>query len=97
MPLVSERNKGIAIRFDEASDSLSLTARHPDLGEATDSVVINGRGPSFEKSYNAHYLLEALAAFESASVSWLHNQGGPAVFQANPETDHFNLVMPMRK
>lgn len=94
--LTSERNKGIFVAF--SAGKLEMTATHPDLGTAKDSVEVEYNGNEFEIIFNAAYLLESLGAMDTDTVVLEYRSGGgPLIVQPDPRANYFNLVMPMRK
>ncbi|MCA1960670.1 MAG: DNA polymerase III subunit beta [Desulfomonile sp.] len=94
--LTSERNKGIFVTFSPGK--LEMTATHPDLGTAKDSVEVEYDGNEFEVIFNAGYFLESLGAIDSdAVVLEYRSTGGPLIVFPEPRANYFNLVMPMRK
>jgi len=94
--LTSERNKGIFVTFSPGK--LEMTATHPDLGTAKDSVEVEYDGTQFEVIFNAAYFLESLGAIDTDSVVLEYRSaGGPLIVCPEPKGNYFNLVMPMRK
>lgn len=94
--LTSERNKGIFVLF--MPGKVEMTATHPDLGTAKDTVEVEYDGSEFQIIFNAAYLLESLAAVDTDTVIMEYRStGGPLIVHPSPRANYFNLVMPMRK
>jgi DNA polymerase-3 subunit beta len=94
--LTAERNKGVNVNL--ASRIMELTATHPDLGTARDSLDVDYDGEDFSMIINAEYLLDALEAVDTDEVLFEYwKEGAPLVIRPFPPKDYFNLVMPMRR
>lgn len=94
--LTAERNKGINLMVRPYR--IELTATHPDLGTAKDSIEADYDSDEFMVIVNVAYLIEALGVIESDTVSLQFLQeGAPILIRPEPSKTYFNLVMPMRK
>ncbi len=94
--LTSDRNKGVNVKVGPGK--MELTTTHPDLGTARDVIDVEYSGEEFLLIVNAAYLIEAIGAIDTESVSIeFHEDGAPVILRPIPSKDYFNLVMPMRK
>lgn len=94
--LTSDRNKGINI--DISPGTMELTAVHPDLGTARDSVDVEYEGEAFSMVINYAYLMDSFNAVDSESLTMeFHEEERPVMVNPYPPADYFNMIMPMRK
>jgi DNA polymerase-3 subunit beta len=94
--LTPDRNKGIGL--DVSPGGMEMTATHPDLGTARDSIDVDYQGDKFSVLINVDYLLDSLDAIDTDEIIFEYRkEGSPIVIRPFPEKDYFNLVMPMRK
>jgi DNA polymerase-3 subunit beta len=94
--LTSDRNRGITMTLK--SGALDMTATHPDLGSASDSVIVDYEGQGYEIIINVNYLLEALSVVDTDSVTLEYTEDEkPIIVRPHPSSNYFSLVMPMYK
>jgi len=93
--LTSDLNKGATVQIE--GGTMTLTATHPDLGTATDSVEVEHEGEPIEVVLNAAYLLDALSVLESETVRLEYRPDGKPIIIRPSDGEYFSLVMPMRK
>lgn len=94
--LTAERNKGINLLV--RPNKIEVTASHPDLGTAKDSVEADYDSDELLVIVNVAYLIEALGVIDSDTVTLQFLQeGAPILIRPEPSKEYFNLVMPMRK
>jgi DNA polymerase-3 subunit beta len=93
--LSSERARGV--RFKLEKGSLAIVASNPDMGEASEELVIDYRGEPMEVGFNARYLLEVLGVLPEASKVelGLGDELSPGVIRGDDE-GYCYVVMPMR-
>ncbi len=79
-------------------NKIEVTASHPDLGTAKDSVEADYDSDELLVIVNVAYLIEALGVIDSDTVTLQFLQeGAPILIRPEPSKTYFNLVMPMRK
>ncbi len=94
--LTPDRNKGISV--DVGPGKMELTATHPDLGTARDSIDVDYEGENLSVLINVDYLIDSLDAIDTNEISLEYRkEGSPIIIRPVPEKDYFNLVMPMRR
>jgi DNA polymerase III subunit beta len=94
--LTSERNKGITVKV--GAGKMEIKAVHPDLGTAKDEVDIEYDGEELLMIINVVYLIEGLGVLDTETVCFeFSEEGSPIIIRPEPESNHFNLVMPMRQ
>ncbi|WP_182421998.1 DNA polymerase III subunit beta [Aureimonas sp. ME7] len=89
--------RGRAVKFALAGSTLTLTVQSPDAGTASDEIEIDGAPSELEIGFNAKYVGDMLATFESAALRFaLADPGAPALI-TNPADDaRLVVLMPMR-
>jgi DNA polymerase-3 subunit beta len=93
--VITERYKSVLMRFD--SDTLTLIAKNPDMGEGEEQIDCVFEGEPLEVGFNAAYVQEALAEIAEASVELrLTDDVSPAILRGEGDDGYLNVVMPMR-
>jgi DNA polymerase-3 subunit beta len=92
--VMAQRNSPLRLRFGEGE--LTITARTPDVGEATESLPVQFGGEAIEIGFNAEFLRDGIESVEGDEVRLkLISPLRPAVLQGT--TDDFTyLIMPIR-
>ena len=92
----SERTRGVKLQLDPGK--LEISSINPDVGEASEEVVVDYDGPSFSIGFNAKYLIDVLSVLApSAQVdAGFNDEVSPAVIRCEGEEDYLYVVMPMR-
>lgn len=94
--LTSDHQRGIIL--DVVPGLLRLTASHPDLGRAEEELAVTYEGEPFTMQINYLYLLDALDAIDTETLSVeFFAENKPVVFKPVPAGNHFNIVMPIRR
>jgi DNA polymerase III subunit beta len=92
--VMAQRNAPLRLRFGEGE--LTVTARTPDVGEATESLPAPYTGDPLEIGFNAEFLRDGIESVEGDDVRLkLISPLRPAVLQGT-ETDFTYLIMPIR-
>jgi len=93
--LSAERSR--SVRLQLAKNSVLLSSKNPDLGEAQEELDVDYAGEGVSIAFNASYLLEALGAMHSKEVEiGLKDELSPARLQPTDDADTLAVVMPMR-
>jgi DNA polymerase-3 subunit beta len=92
--VVSQRNSPLRLRFAEGE--LTVSARTPDVGEATESMPAPYEGDPLEIGFNPEFLREGIESVEGDDVVLkLISPLRPGLLQS-PELDFWYLIMPIR-
>lgn len=93
--LSNEKYRGVRLELE--SGSVTISANNPDQEEATESVELQYQGEKMEIGFNVNYLLEALAASDSAEVELHITDANSSCLIVSPGVDRVKyVVMPMR-
>ena len=95
--LSSERSR--AVKFQIGQDRLDITSSSPEVGEATETLVIEYSGDQVEICFNAQYVLDFLSVADSDSVQLhLKDEMSQAVMTplGSDGCDYTYVIMPMR-
>jgi len=93
--LSNEKYRGI--RLIIRSGAIVLQAHNPEQEEAEEELEIEYSGDDIEIGFNVNYLLDALGAVESDSVSLALVDGNSSCLLREPDVDDCKyVVMPMR-
>jgi len=92
----SERTRGVKLQAD--SGRLEISSINPDLGEASEDLVVDYEGESFSIGFNAKYLMDVLGVLQSSAhveISF-NDEVSPGVVRCEGDADYLYVVMPMR-
>ncbi len=90
--LTNEESKGVRLKFD--ADTVTLTSRAPEAGEAEVSCPAKLDGESLEIAFNPAFLLDALKVAGTQNISLEMNASNkPAVVKAG--ADFLYVLMPV--
>jgi DNA polymerase-3 subunit beta len=85
------------IRLTVGPDALRLRASSAELGEAEEVLPAEFAGPEVIITFNARYLVEALAAMDAERVAVDLKDGlSPGVLRGVGDDEHLCVIMPMR-
>lgn len=77
--------------------SLTLSAVAAEIGENESTIDVSGQGEEAEVAFNARYLAEALASFETEKLELrLGGALAPGVFLPLGQAGYLHLIMPIR-
>jgi DNA polymerase-3 subunit beta len=92
--VVSQRNSPLRLRFAEGE--LTISARTPDVGEASESLPAPFEGEPLEIGFNPEFLREGIESVEGDEIVLrLISPLRPGLLQS-PERDFWYLIMPIR-
>ena len=99
--LSSERSR--AVKFKIAPGTVEITSSSPEVGEATETLVVEYDGEGVEICFNAQYFLDFLGAVDSDMVKLeFKDEMSQAVMKPvgtgddDSECDYTYVIMPMR-
>ncbi len=91
----SEKTRGIRFALDK--QKLTLSARSPESGTATEEVVVAYEHNDFEIGFNSRYVLEMLSQLEGDQVRFvLADSNAPALVLDAVDSKALYVIMPMR-
>ncbi|MGE5893239.1 MAG: DNA polymerase III subunit beta [bacterium] len=94
---IMSRERSNAVKVDIKQGQITVSASNPDLGEAKDEISSGYDGEEITLGFNARYLLDTLAAVDSADILMeLQDPLSPALIKENGSEDYLCVIMPMR-
>ena len=95
--MIVARDSASRIRFKGDGDSILISAKSEDRGDAKETLPIVADNGDIEIAFNGKYVLDALAPIGGAGVKVeMTESTRPAVFlPADPEKDYKCVIMPM--
>ncbi len=93
--VVTDRFKCVTLHF--YPDSLTLTARNPEMGEGEEQIDCSYDGEELNIGFNAQYLQEALSQVTTDNVELrLIDDVSPTLVYGEGDESYLNVIMPMR-
>ena len=90
-------DKGRAVKFVIAPESLLLSVNNPDAGVAEEELPASFNGGEMEIGFNARYLLDIVGQFEGdTAIFELADSGSPTIIRDSAEERALYVLMPMR-
>lgn len=94
---VMSNEKSYGVRAKLTNNQLTLSANHPSLGAAYETVNIDYEGKEMEIGFNAKYLMDALASIEDTDVILeLNNELSPIIIRAEKMPHYLGIIMPLK-
>jgi DNA polymerase-3 subunit beta len=93
--LLAQKNEPLRLTFSEGS--LTVSARTPDIGEASETIPVPFQGETFEIGFNPEFLRDGLESVESDDlVLKLISPLRPGLIESPDGGDFVYLIMPIR-
>ena len=94
---VMSREKTRAILVEFSAGKAIFRARDPEIGEASEDIAIDYKGPGLTIGLNYQYLLDALESMEDEEVMMeMQTSLSPCVLKQESDPNSLSIVMPMR-
>lgn len=94
---ILSEGKSKCVKLGIRPDGVLLAAQSPELGEANEDIPGEFTGSELNIGFNAKYLLDAIAVFESEKIVLeLDHEQSPGVLRAAEDARSLSVVMPMR-
>ncbi|MDP7321943.1 MAG: DNA polymerase III subunit beta [Bacteriovoracaceae bacterium] len=86
-----------AIKFAITSTELKISANHPSLGHATETIPIDYDGKEMEIGFNAKYMLDTLNVLDVNEIIYeFNNELSPVIVRSDEEENFLGIVMPLK-
>lgn len=93
--LLAQKNAPLRLSFSDGS--LTVSARTPDIGEASESIPVPFSGETFEIGFNPEFLRDGLESVESEELLLkLISPLRPGLIESPDGGDFVYLIMPIR-
>jgi DNA polymerase III subunit beta len=93
--LLAQKNAPLRLSFSEGA--LTVSARTPDVGEASESIPVPFHGEPFEIGFNPEFLRDGLESIDSEElVLKLISPLRPGLIESPDSGDFVYLIMPIR-
>lgn len=91
----NEKSNGVRLKL--ADQVMTLTANHPSLGEAMETMPVDYNGKEMEIGFNAKYLIDTLHSFDEGEISLeLNNELSPIIIKSNSLPNYLGIIMPLK-
>lgn len=86
-----------AVKFSITQTELKISADHPSLGHATETLPLDYSGQEMEIGFNAKYMLDSLNTLDVSEVSYeFNNELSPVIIRSNEAENFLGIVMPLK-
>jgi len=94
--LSNEKTNGIKFAINDSE--LTISTKHPAMGEAVEKLPISYSGKPMEIGYNAKYLMDSLSVLNEGSdvVFEFNNELSPIVIKGTDLPDFLGIIMPLK-
>ncbi len=93
--LSNEKTNGV--KFGISNGQLTVSANHPSLGHATETIPVEYEGDEMEIGFNAKYVMDSLMVLESDEIIYeFNNELSPVIVRSNSEPDFLGIIMPLK-
>jgi DNA polymerase-3 subunit beta len=93
--LLAQKNEPLRLTF--SAGSLTVSARTPDIGEASETIPVPFQGETFEIGFNPEFLRDGLDSVESDElVLKLISPLRPGLIESPDDGEFVYLIMPIR-
>jgi DNA polymerase-3 subunit beta len=93
--LSNEKTNGIKLVLTR--NQLTLAAKHPSLGHATETIGVDFVGEEMEIGFNAKYLIESLSVLNIGEVVFeFNNELTPVIVKSEDMPNYLGIVMPLK-
>lgn len=94
---IMANEKSNAIKFSLSNDSLTISANHPTLGEAKETIPAEYQGDSIDIGFNARYVQDSLSVFESNEIKFeFNNELSPVLIKSQQISEFLGIIMPLK-
>ena len=91
----NEKSNGVRVKL--ADQVMTLTANHPSLGDAMETMAVDYNGKEMEIGFNAKYLIDTLQSFDEGEISLeLNNELSPVIIKSNTLPNYLGIIMPLK-
>lgn len=93
--LSNEKTNGIKVTIE--TNSLTISANHPSLGHAQETIVVDYNGEKIDIGFNAKYMSESISVFDTNELIFeFNNELSPVVIRSNEFPDYLGIIMPLK-
>jgi len=91
----NEKSNGVRARITQGE--VTLSANHPSLGDARERILGQYDGEDIEIGFNAKYLMETLATFDTGEINIeINNEFSPVLIKSNNDPNYLGVIMPLK-
>ena len=93
--LSNEKTNGIKLGL--SNSSLSISANHPSLGHALETVPASYEGDNLEIGFNAKYMIDVLTTLDYNEITFeFNNELSPVIIRTEEFADFLGIIMPLK-
>jgi DNA polymerase III subunit beta len=94
---IMSNEKSNGVRLHLTNSELILSANHPSLGDARETIAVNYDGNELEIGFNAKYLIDTLSSLEEGEVLFeINNELSPVILKSESIPNYLGVIMPLK-
>ena len=94
---IMTNEKSNQVRLNISSNKMELSANHPSLGKAKETLEVNYSGKPLEIGFNAKYLVDVLSILDEGDVQLeLSSEISPVVIKSPELEEYLGIIMPLK-
>ncbi|MBT7611491.1 MAG: DNA polymerase III subunit beta [Bacteriovoracaceae bacterium] len=94
---IMSNEKSNGVRLQVTGTELTLSANHPSLGDARETIAVNYNGNELEIGFNAKYLIDTLSSLEEGEVLFeINNELSPVILKSESLPNYLGVIMPLK-
>jgi len=94
---ILSKEKTNAVKMQLEKDRIILSTNNPEVGEASEDLVVDYKGDAMAIGFNSRYLMDALMAMDHEKISLeLNDALSPCLIMEEGDDGYKCVVMPMR-
>lgn len=91
----NEKSNGVRLKLNQ--DKMTISANHPSLGEALETIPVSYSGTEMEIGFNAKYLIDSLQTLSEGEISLeLNNELSPVIIKSQNIPNYLGIIMPLK-
>ena len=94
---IMSNEKSHGVRLQLTNSELILSANHPSLGDARETIAVSYDGNELEIGFNAKYLIDTLSSLEEGEIQFeINNELSPVILKSETIPNYLGVIMPLK-
>ncbi|AYF43027.1 MULTISPECIES: DNA polymerase III subunit beta [Halobacteriovorax] len=94
---IMSNEKSNAVKIKLTENHMTISANHPSLGDAKETIAVDYNGKELEIGFNARFLLDSIAILNSENITFeFNNEFSAVIVRSNDIQNYLGIIMPLR-